>query len=70
MFVSSLALACASCVAGAASGPPSTADAPSAEVIELRERVARLEGRLSEMAAADGERWLSEERAADIRDLV
>jgi hypothetical protein len=44
--------------------------APSAEVLELRERVARLEGRLTQMAEAEGDRWLGEQRAADIRELV
>lgn len=69
MIVSPLALAVLSCVAAAdASTPPSAA--PSAEVLELRERVAKLEGRINEMQAADGERWLSEERAADIRAMV
>lgn len=75
MVISSLALAVLSCVAcaspqadGASSGQT---DAPvSPEVLELRERVAKLEGRITEMQAADGERWLTEERAEDIRNIV
>lgn len=75
MVISSLALAVVSCVAGAQSpadvASPGQTDKPvSPEVLELRERVAKLEGRITEMQAADGERWLTEERAADIRNIV
>lgn len=65
MSIPFLACAVLSCVASADQTPP-----VSNEVIELRERVAKLEGKITEMQNADGERWLSEERAADIRDLV
>lgn len=67
MILSTIALAVAStAVAADAPVPP----APSSEVVELRERVARLESKITQMQAADGERWLTEERAADIRGIV
>ncbi|MBL9120888.1 MAG: hypothetical protein JNL80_13335 [Phycisphaerae bacterium] len=68
MAISSLTLAVLSCVACAHA---SQADRPAdPEVVELRERVAKLEGKITDMQAADGERWLTEERAADIRGIV
>jgi Phosphate-selective porin O and P len=66
MTISPLTLAVFSCIAGAQNATPPV----DPEVVELRERVARLEGKITEMQAADGERWLTEERANDIRGIV
>ncbi len=65
MAISSLAVAVLSCAASADVTPPA-----NPEVVELRERVAKLEGKINELQNEKGERWLTEERAADIRALV
>lgn len=52
--------------------PPAAAVPPSGrdEIAELRATVERLTTRVNELERADGEQWLSEERAAQIREVV
>jgi hypothetical protein len=46
------------------------ADEAASEIESLRRTVARLSDRLAELESRDGERWLGEERAAQIRGIV
>jgi hypothetical protein len=57
-------------VAAADDAVPPSPPGESAEVTQLRDRVARLESTINQMMEKDQQSWLSDERAAQIRELV